>query len=250
MPAPRQQVVIIDDDAVQLAAVKAILERRAGLEVATFDDRAIEAALAHIRNFHPVLIILDQHISAEVTGTELLGRIRTIDRHAAVMFVSADPDSTTRTRALNLSADAFLRKPYDPDELVAHVHAILRRYTRDTDARAGGEAFVDGGDFVFAGTRVSPGAMTVTFGGRARAITPNQLSLLTALRKRPHQVITRAELTHEVWGVGASPKSRVLDQTIYDLRNAFRELGLSPPYGIRSSRGIGYQETEAPATGA
>lgn len=244
MPAPKPQVVIIDDDAVQLAAVKAILERRAALEVVTFDDTAVEAALVHIRNFRPVLIILDQHISERVTGTELLSRIRTIDRHAAVMFVSADPDSTTRTRALNLSADAFLRKPYDPDELVAHVYAILRRYARHTDTRAAGEAFVDGADFMFAGAKVSPGAMTISFGGNARPITPNQLSLVTALRKRPHQVITRAELTHEVWGVGTSPKSRVLDQTIYDLRNALREVGLPEPFGIRSIRGVGYQEAE------
>ena len=217
-------VVLAEDDPAVSSLVKLYLTRDGfGVEAYTHGDAALQAILTR----RPVAAVLDIGLPG-MDGIEVCRRLRERGDHTPVLFVTARDDEVDRVLGLELGGDDYVTKPFSPRELVARVHAVLRR-TRPV------------ADDVL---RLGPVSVDVT---RRRAyahddevhLTPTEFDLLAHLMRSPGRVWTREELLSAVWGYGGG-SGRTADVHVAQLR---AKLGADAP--LRTVRGVGYAGDEA-----
>jgi DNA-binding response OmpR family regulator len=180
------RVLVIDDDADIRSLVSELL-RRAGLSVEEAPD-----GRAGLRAFHqspPDLVILDVSMP-ELDGWATLERIRDLS-NAPVIMLTARGSELERVRGLQSGADDYLVKPFGRQELVARVHALLRRAGGREERQ---ETYADGILTIDFAQRA------VTFAGRDVSLTPLEFKLLAAFVRHPRQVLSRDQLLELVWG--------------------------------------------------
>jgi two-component system response regulator CpxR len=220
-----ERVLLVDDDAELCQLVTRFLARE-GFEISWALSGAvgIERALAGDYS----LIMLDV-MMPDPNGFEVLRRIRQHSR-TPVLMLTAKGDTHDRIRGLEMGADDYLPKPFDPAELVARIRAILRRSAPQRPAPAAiavGDIEIDGG------TR------TVRRGGAPVDLTTVEFDLLVALLRVAGTTVSRADLVTAVLGRDFSPFDRSIDTHVCNLR---RKLG--PLEGgrdrIKGVRGAGY----------
>jgi two-component system response regulator CpxR len=177
------------------------------------------------------LIVLDV-MMPDMSGFDVLRRIRSESR-TPILMLTAKGDTRDRIQGLKLGADDYLPKPFDPAELAARIHAILRRV-----APPPGRAIVVGDVSVESGTRVA------RLDGIAVALTAVEFDLLATLLRTPGAPVGRPELVREVLGREFSPFDRSIDTHICNLR---RKLGPLPDGSerIKGVRGAGYFYTSS-----
>ena len=202
-----------------------------GLRLAGFvvdwvrDGRAAELALA---DGHYDLLLLDLGLPRQ-DGLALLKRMRQQEEGVPVLIVTARDGVNDRVTGLNLGADDYLVKPFDLDELVARVHALLRRRRGSTQAHLRlGTLLLD------------PIAREVSLDGRLLHLSAREYSLLYALMEKPGTVLSIPQLETRLYGWGEEVQSNAVEVHLHHLR---RKLG---PGWIRNVRGVGYKLT-APA---
>ncbi|MBX6372395.1 MAG: response regulator transcription factor [Acidothermus sp.] len=183
------------------------------------------AALAAVRNLHPVAIVLDIGIPT-IDGTEICRMLRADGDWTPIIFVTARDDEIDRVVGLELGADDYITKPFSPRELVARVKTVLRR------ARGRPE---EESPLVVGSLVVDPARRKVSAAGRAVDLTATEFDLLAHLCRRPGRVFTREQLLAAVWGYEAAAGTRTVDVHIAQLRAKLG--GVSP---IRTVRGVGY----------
>ncbi len=228
--APRGLVLVVEDER-PIAEVQRVYLSADGFAVHIEDDGL--AGLAAVRRLRPVAVILDVGLPG-MDGTEMCRVLRAEDDWTPVLFVTARDEEVDRVLGLRLGADDYLTKPFSPRELVARVHAVLRR----VDGRPRrGEVLTVGA------IRLDPGRRRVWAAGVEVALTPTEFDLLAYLMRRPGQVFDRARLLTAVWGYAAAAGSRTVDVHIAQLR---AKLGAASP--IRTVRGTGYAADVHPAT--
>ncbi|HEX7116907.1 MAG TPA: response regulator transcription factor [Steroidobacter sp.] len=222
-------LLIVDDDR-ELGQMLGEYLSGEGFQVSIVRDGA--EALEHLENpSHPYdLVILDVMLPS-LSGFEVLRRLR----HSLtipVIMLTAHGSDVDRIVGLELGADDYLPKPFNPRELVARVRAVLRRFSpRDADAAA---------QPVSVGClRLDPTAFEVTISGRPVRLTGTELRLLEVLMRSVGQVQSRESLTERVLGRRLTPYDRSIDTHVSNLR---RKLGLGENGlpEIRSIRGAGY----------
>jgi two-component system response regulator CpxR len=223
-------VLIVDDDAELCGMVTEYLSRE-GFEVIA--SHTGEEGVAEAQRHEYAIVIIDVMLP-QINGFEVLRRIRTRSRTPALML-SARGDDVDRIVGLELGADDYLAKPFNPRELVARLHAILRRTAPESmmvPEAARPRLRVGDVEMDFA-TRV------VRCKGLAVNLTIMEFNLLEALLCRPGQVVTRQELFHEVLGRDFTPYDRSLDVHVSNLR---KKLGheRTGVERIRGIRGVGY----------
>jgi DNA-binding response OmpR family regulator len=180
------RVLVIDDDA-DIRALVAELLRRAGFAVEEASD-----GRAGIRAFHkspPDLVILDVSMPG-FDGWETLERIRDLSE-APVIMLTARGSELERVRGLQAGADDYIVKPFGRQELVARVHALLRR-TSGREERQ--ETYAD------RLVTIDFAQRAVTFDNRPASLTPLEFKLLAAFVRHPRQVLSREQLLELVWG--------------------------------------------------
>jgi DNA-binding response OmpR family regulator len=181
------RVLVIDDDD-DIRALVAELLRRAGLSVEEAPD-----GRAGLRAFHqspPDLVVLDVSMP-ELDGWGTLERIRDLS-DAPVIMLTARGSELERVRGLQAGADDYLVKPFGRQELVARVHALLRR--------AGGRAERPQETYADELLTIDFAQRAVTFDGRDVSLTPLEFKLLAAFVRHPRQVLSRDQLLELVWG--------------------------------------------------
>lgn len=223
-----KQLLMIDDDEKLVRLVSEYLEPQGFRLSAAHDGRAgLDAA----RNERPDLIILDLMLP-EIDGLEVCRRLREFSS-VPVLMLTARGDATDRIVGLEIGADDYLPKPFEPRELLARIRAILRRsYNADT---AQAEGAVTAGPLI-----VNPSSRTVRLDGQEIDLTTVEFDLLHALASSAGRVLSRAQLMETVHGTAWAAYDRSIDVHISRIRQKI-EGDLKRPRLLKTVRGIGYQ---------
>ena len=218
-------ILIVDDDD-EFASMLGEFLRRLGFIPAHANSG--RSALQWLENERPDIILLDITMP-ELDGLDALRAIR-MERDIPVIMVTARGQAQDRILGLELGADDYLAKPFDPNELTARIRAVLRRHR---------QAFTPLEPVRVGPLRLNPAAMTATLGPADVRLTPAEFMVLEALAGQPGIVQTREALTERALGRRLEAYDRSIDTHVSNIR---RKLGLSSAAGveIRSIRGGGY----------
>jgi two-component system response regulator QseB len=214
------RLLLIEDDPMIGRAVQSGLTQ-AGFTVDwAVDGRSGEAAIA---NAVYDVIVLDLGLP-RVDGLSLLRQLRARRDTVPVLIISAREAVPDRIAGLNAGADDYLLKPFDLDELVARVRALLRRH-----AGAASSAMTAGP------LSLDPVHRVATLDGSELALTAKEFALLEALLRRPGAVLSRERLEESIYGWGEEVGSNAVEVHLHNLR---RKLGSK---FIQNIRGVGYR---------
>jgi DNA-binding response OmpR family regulator len=226
----RKRILIVEDD-VALARVLRDNFAYDGFDVECVADGNL--AIAAARAFVPDLVVLDVMLPGR-DGFELVGVLRNGGQTPVVML-TARAQKADKLRGLDLGADDYVTKPFDLEELLARVRAVLRRSGGSADRLVLGEAIID-----------FP-SMRATRGGVDLHLTHREFAVLRYLAEHP-RVVQRAELLKEVWGYPDVPETRSVDHAIARLRRKIEPDHRRPRF-IHTVHGDGYCLTRQPASG-
>jgi DNA-binding response OmpR family regulator len=217
----RRTVAVIEDERTIAAAIAARL-RKEGLEVEIATDGSSGVELCD--RVRPDLVVLDLMLP-ELDGLEVCRRIQQ-RRAVPVLMLTARDSETDMLVGLGVGADDYITKPFSMRELVARVHALLRRIERLPAPRGGA---IRAGD-----VEIDPARRLVTRAGSQIHLTPTEFDLLYVLASRPDFVHTREQLLADIWGYRDGYGARTIDSHIGALR---KKLGQDL---IRTVHGVGY----------
>jgi two-component system response regulator CpxR len=220
-----ERVLVVDDDAELWQLVTRFLARE-GFEISWAPSGGVGIERAIAENYS--LVILDVMLP-DTDGFDVLRRIRQHSR-TPVLMLTARGDTLDRIRGLEMGADDYLPKPFDPAELTARIRAILRRSAPQGPASAAiaiGDVEIDGG------------SRTVSRRGAPVDLTTVEFDLLAALMRVAGSTVSRQDLVRNVLGRDFSPFDRSIDTHVCNLR---RKLGPLENGGerIKGVRGAGY----------
>jgi DNA-binding response OmpR family regulator len=222
------RVLLIDDDAALARMLSEYLSNY-GLAVETAGDA--ETGLARLRGVpKPDVVVLDVMLPG-LDGFGLLPRLREID-DVPVLMLTARGEDTDRIVGLELGADDYMKKPFNPRELLARLRALVRRERRAT--RDASSALLRFGRLVIDRAR-----RQVHLDGEERLLTGHQFDLLLALAEKAGKVMTRDRLLRLVRGTALEPFDRSIDVHVSRIRVAVEEDPKSPRR-ILTIRGVGY----------
>jgi DNA-binding response OmpR family regulator len=230
------RVLIIDDDR-DLAAMLGEFLQREGYAVAA--HHGADAGVAALRAAEPDLLILDVMLP-ERSGLDVLRELRLASSRLPVMMLTARGDPIDRILGLELGADDYLAKPFDPRELLARIRAILRRATAtptSTDASHAGELRV--GDLYLDLRR-----RRALLGETTLELTGAEFRVLLGLAQSHGTAVDRADLTEQALGRKLTLYDRSIDTHVSNLRRKFERAG-STSLQIRAVRGTGYELIDA-----
>lgn len=227
-------ILIIDDD---VALCELVTEYLAPLgfqiESVHRGDLGAERALAGKH----ALVVLDVMLPG-LNGFEVLRRIRASSK-VPVLMLTARGDDVDRIVGLEIGADDYLPKPFNPRELTARIRAILRRTTQELTPAPGKKLNVGDVD-------LDSGTRAVSRAGENVELTAVEFDLLEKLLRAAGQIVTREELSKQVLGRSSSPFDRSIDMHISNLR---KKLGhqFGATERIKTVRGVGYIYAQASA---
>ncbi len=223
-PTPGQaaRVLVVDDDPRILSMMRRVLEVD-GYSVAVAPD-GLEA-IDILRSDDTDLVILD----VMLPGSDGFEVCRTIRRESGVpiLMLTARDEATDKVTGLDCGADDYVVKPFNPDELLARVRALLRRLQpRQTEVLR------------FQDVEVVPSAREASRDGERLELTAREFELLELFLRHPRQVLTREQILQEVWGFDYLGDSNLVDVRIKYLRDKLEAGGRARV--IQTVRGAGY----------
>ncbi|MGH8833302.1 MAG: response regulator [Polaromonas sp.] len=229
-----QQLLMIEDDA-RLAAMVGEYLRQSGYGFTHAGDGA--SGLAALQASPPDLVILDLMLP-DMDGLEVCRRIKgqgSESAGTAVLMLTAKGDPMDRIVGLEIGADDYLPKPFEPRELLARIRAVLRR-----GAETGGGAAGGGHKLMrFGSLEIDRDARTVSLSGAPCELTSYQFDLLVALAERAGRVLSRDQIMEAVRGRELEAFDRSIDVHMGRIRSAI-ELDAKDPKRILTVRGVGY----------
>jgi two-component system, OmpR family, response regulator PrrA len=219
----RPSVLVVDDDpAIREALYRAL--RLEGFEVSTRPDGP--AALATVEERPPDVMVLDVMMPG-LTGVEVVRRLRADGYELPICVLSARDELADRVEGLRAGADDYLVKPFELEELVARLHALLRR---SPDRAA---VPLEVGDL-----RIDPARRLVRLGERRIDLTGREFELLETLARHAGIVLSRRQLLEQVWGYTFEVDGNVVDQFVSYLRRKLESGG--EPRIVHTVRGVGF----------
>jgi two-component system phosphate regulon response regulator PhoB len=194
--------------------------------------RDAESALLMLEDGLPDMLLLDWNLRGQ-SGLSLIRRLRAqaSTRYLPIIMVTARCGEPDKIMALESGADDYMTKPFSPREMVARVHALLRRLPQPTAPRAQ--------TLETAGLRLDPHTLRVTAGARELALGRVEFKLLNFLMSHPERVHSRAQLLDQVWGSAVYLDERTVDAHVGRLRSALQPSGYQQR--IETVRGSGYR---------
>jgi DNA-binding response OmpR family regulator len=220
-----ETILIVDDEQHIIDLAKLYLEQE-GYKTASATDG--KTALQKILHEKPNLIVLDLMLP-ELDGWEVCRRVRA-ESDVPIIMLTARSDDIDRIVGLELGADDYLTKPFNPRELVARVRAILRRTGRPTPVTADSAISIDN-------LTIHPERRVVMVAGKEVDLRMKEFDLLMTLATNPGMVFTREKLLDVVWGYDFAGETRTVDVHIAHLRHKLK--GMRPT--IDTVWGVGYR---------
>lgn len=225
-------ILLVDDENAITDYLKPILERT-GYQVTVARDG--NTALRLVTEIRPALVILDV-IMPGIDGREVCRRMRQAGDWTPVIMLTQVSSATDKVLSLEEGADDYLCKPFEPQELVARIHAVLRRRQAFPERKPISMARrLRSGDLL-----LDRRARRVELQGKTIEMTPKALALLEYLMLHPDQVFTREQLMDAVWGWAQPVATRAVDMRIAELRRVFGEESEQGQY-IETVIGVGYR---------
>lgn len=225
-----EKILIVEDDPAIQGFVKLYLERE-GYQLVFVT--AGEDALKSVATQRPDLILLDINLSGSIDGFEFLKHFP-FKRRVPIIIITARNDDTDRVLGLELGADDYIMKPFNPRELIARIRAISRRIKYAADLANDPEKIIIGDIILDCGT------LKFHVGENFCDLTVTEYSLLKLLMKNHGIVLSREQIMDHVWGKEFSAESRLVDIHIRNLRKKISSIVQMREY-IQSTRGIGYK---------
>ncbi|MBI1842303.1 MAG: response regulator transcription factor [Verrucomicrobia bacterium] len=220
------RILLIEDDVgVAQFMILGLQKHGYNVDSSTEAGRGLELALSADYD----LIILDLFLP-DRDGIDVLTSLRAAGRATRILLLTSRSSVQDRIQGLELGADDFLPKPFDFDELLAHVRALLRRTPLDVSATV-----LKMGDLELDARR-----KYVTRGGREIHLPAKQFAILEHLMRHPNQVVSRTDLAQKIWASEpGTATNNVIDVTVHLLRESVdRGFPLSM---IQTVRGVGYR---------
>ncbi len=225
------KILVVDDEQEIAGIVKAYLEREGYQVVLTGDGKS---ALALVRSQSPDLLVLDLMLP-EISGWDVCRAIRK-ESNLPIIMLTARDEVADRIVGLELGADDYVTKPFDPKELVSRVKAVLRRSQAPPKARLRvGDLTIDTEK-----RRLYRGDTVVN------GLTPSEFELVHVLAENPGRVFTRMQLLDRLQGDAYEGYERTIDSHIKNLRRKI-EVDAEHPRYIITVHGVGYKLEDAGA---
>jgi DNA-binding response OmpR family regulator len=231
MPGDSQTILVVEDEQAIASFVAAYLRKDGFTVQVTASGRE---ALTLVHSAAPALVVLDLMLP-DLDGLEVCRRIRETSTMPVLMLTARD-DDLDKIAGLEVGADDYLTKPFNPRELVARVRAILRRSNA-------GRAKPDAGVMRHGDLVLDAGRRECHLGDEEIRLAPKEFDLLWELLDHRGLVLTRDQLLERVWGYTFAGDTRTVDVHVRQLR---RKLGDDAP--IVTVWGIGYKAAPAPAS--
>jgi len=217
-------ILIVDDDVKLLKMLQRTLTYEGLLSVTAANGLE---ALKQVDAYHPEIIILDW-MMPKMDGLEVMQQLRAENNRAFILMLTARDAIENRVEGLESGADDYLIKPFAPPELVARVHALLRRIENKTDKQP----------VSFQELHLDPLAHLATLNGVPLELTPTEFDLLHYFLRHPRQVLERSQILTNVWGYDFGGEQNVLEVYVGYLRKKLEAGGHARL--IQTVRGIGY----------
>lgn len=215
------KILMIEDD-LELAEILTEYLEQFDIKVTTEDDPFKALSILKLEPFD--LVILDLTLPG-MDGLEVCEAIRE-RQNIPIIISSARSDVTDKVKALELGADDYLPKPYDPRELEARIHSVLRRYEAKTEAAVAVKS-----DF-----KLDESAMQISYKGRILDLTNAEYGILAYMIKKEGMVVSREDIIHNVSAINEDSSNKSIDVMVGRIRTKLGDKSL-----IESVRGIGYK---------
>ncbi len=225
-PGMAEELILLVDDEPHILQLARMYLEREGFHVQEARDG--EAALNAVVRMRPALIVLDVMLP-KVDGFEVCRRLRASNNTIAIIMLTARDEDVDKIIGLELGADDYLTKPFNPRELVARVKAVLRR--------GGGWPEPDARPLHLAELEVDPLSREVHVGPRTLDLRTQEFDLLFTLASQPGRVFTREQLLKLAWGFDFYGQTRTVDVHIAQLRKKLEGSSIK----IETVTGVGYK---------
>jgi DNA-binding response OmpR family regulator len=236
MAKPKPLILIVEDDPELAHLISDQLESSGML---TQVHHRAANVVRYLQSNFANLMLLDVNLP-DGSGFDLVEKLKAENIDVPVIFLTGNSNETDRVKGLEMGGDDYITKPFSFTELVARIHAVLRRAETSLDNRVTKNASVSEGPFEFQGAHVNPERMEIQFPDKkTEKIGRKELGILAYLNDNANTVITRRTLIHGVWGIHADVRSRSLDQYIVKVRGLYQKHGLNLD-AFKTIHGVGY----------
>jgi DNA-binding response OmpR family regulator len=227
----KPKILIVEDDPHVLLGLEEVFKSD-GFDVAACARG--DQALAAVSKYKPTLIVLDVMLPG-LSGYEVCKQLRANKLTTPILMLTAKSQELDKVVGLDLGADDYVTKPFGVRELLARIHALLRRAegtnSRHVDTKS---------PFQIGKATIDPKTFQVTRGGATEGLTARELKLLQFLHAHPAEVLSRDRLLNEVWGYNYYGTTRTLDQVIVQIRKKLGDSGDQPKH-LLTVHGVGYK---------
>ena len=220
------ELILLVDDEPSIIQLSRMYFERDGYRVQEARDG--EAALEAITKYHPALIVLDVMLP-KLDGFEVCRHLRAKGDQTPIIMLTARDEDIDKILGLELGADDYLTKPFNPRELIARVKAILRR--------SDGKKQADGKPVHRADLTIDPVSREVSVAGEILDLRTQEFDLLLTLAEQPGRVFTREQLLQLAWGFDFYGQTRTVDVHIAHLRKKLEGSNVK----IETVTGVGYK---------
>ena len=227
----KTKVLVIEDDPHILLGLEEVLTSD-GFEVAVCNrgDHAIAAVARH----RPALLVLDVMLPG-LSGYDICKQLRAKKVATPILMLTAKGQEIDKVVGLDLGADDYVTKPFGVRELLARIHALLRRMGGKGPATEPPQT-----SFQIGAAVIDPRTFQLKRGKAVEELTAKELELLQLFSTYPREVLSRDRLLNEVWGYGYYGTTRTLDQVIVQLRKKLGDNGNVPKHLV-TVHGVGYK---------
>jgi len=227
----KTKILVVEDDPHILLGLEEVLQGD-GFEVVSCNrgDGAVAAFTEH----QPRLVVLDVMLPG-LSGYEVCKQLRAQNVTVPILMLTAKGQEIDKVVGLELGADDYVTKPFGVRELLARIHALLRRGQPAAVNAPPAEA-----EFTIGTVTINPKTFQLKRGKTVEALTAKELKLLQYFDAHRGEVLSRDRLLNEVWGYNYLGTTRTLDQVIVQLRKKLGDNGAAPQH-LQTVHGVGYK---------